>query len=234
MPSNCTRAVLALSFLVAVSPAAAQSFKFSQPDDSERLEREARSARIADYLSTPCRQDLRDKKIMVVIGEEASDGRISAQQQNYGAHYDAINNRLRALGLKTYTPEQIRRQIAQAEIDAQFRNDPDAALSASRRLGANFVLRGLISSQANRNPMMRVNQVLVTMGFILTGSNGALISTADANAASYAGADVGRMALTLVNEQADEVVAKLYADYCAKAGFASSAKPRKTAKTAPK
>ena len=37
-----------------------------------------------------------------------------------------------ALGLRTYTPEEIRSQIAQAEIDAYFRNDPDAALSASR------------------------------------------------------------------------------------------------------
>jgi acid stress-induced BolA-like protein IbaG/YrbA len=234
MPSNCMRAALALSFVLAASPAAAQSFKFSQPDESDRLEREARAARIVDYLSTPCRQDLRDKKIMVVIGEQSSDGQVSAQQQNYGQHYDAINNRLRALGLKTYTPEEIRRQIAQAEIDAQFRNDPDAALSASRRLGANFVLRGLISSQANRNPMMRVNQVSVTMGFKLTGSNGRLISTADAQAESYAGADVGRMALTLVNEQADEVVAKLYSDYCEKAGFAATVKSGKATKTAPK
>ena len=236
MPWHCNFAAAALSVLAAVSvpPAAAQDFKFSQPDDSERLEREARAARIADHLSTPCRQGLRDKKIMVVIGEETSDGRVSAQQKNYGAHYDAINNRLRALGLKTYTPEEIRRQIAQAEIDAQFRNDPDAALSASKRLGANFILRGLISSQANRNPMMRVNQVSVAMGFTLTGSNGRLISTADAHAASYAGADVGRMALTLVNEQADEVVAKLYADYCDKAGIAPPARSGKTSKPPPK
>ena len=35
---------------------------------------------------------------------------------------------------------------------------------------------------------------------------------------SYAGADVSRMALTLVNEQADEVVARLYADYCRNRG----------------
>ena len=84
------------------------------------------------------------------------------------------------------------RQIAQAEIDAQFRNDPDAALSASKRLGASFVLRGLITSQTNRNPMIRVNQVSVAMGFTLTGSNGQLISTADASAASYSGADVGQ------------------------------------------
>lgn len=230
MPWPCTCAAIALSFLVAVPQAAAQGFKFSQPDDSERLEREARAARIADLLSTPCRQELRNKKIMVVIAEEAADGRISAQQKRYGAHYDAINNRLRALGLRTYTPEEIRRQIAQAEIDAQFRNDPDAALSASKRLGASFILRGLISTQANRNPMMRVNQVSVAMGFTLTGSNGRVISTADANAASYAGADVGRMALTLVNEQADEVVAKLYADYCEKAGFAPAGRSGKTSK----
>src|SRR6266480_3682193 len=77
-------------------------------------------------------------------------------QQDDGPHFQAINTRLRALGLKTYTPEEIRRQIAQAEIDAYFRNDPDAALAASKRLGASFILRGLISSQATRNPMMAV------------------------------------------------------------------------------
>ena len=90
------------------------------------------------------------------------------------------------------------------------------------------MLRGLISSEATRNPMMRVNQVSVAMGFTLTGSNGRLVSTADANAASYAGSDVKRMALTLVNEQADEVVAKLYSDYCQKAGFPPAAKPAKS------
>jgi hypothetical protein len=33
------------------------------------------------------------------------------------------------------------------------------------------------------------------------------------------------MALTLVNENADEVVAKLYADYCTNAGFAGARRP---------
>ncbi len=135
----------------ASGPLGAQGFKFSQPDDSERQEAQARANRIAEQLSTPCRADLRNKKIMVVIGEVQSNGYIvAAQQQNYGPHFEAINARLRALGLRTYTPEEIRRQIAQAEIDAYFRNDPDAALAASRRLGASFVLRGLISSQATR------------------------------------------------------------------------------------
>jgi len=208
------RSLLLLLTVVAAGPALAQGFRFSQPDDSAAREAAARDERIAQDLSVPCRADIKNKKIMVVIGERQSNGYIEANQQNYGAHYQAINKRLQALGLRTYTPEEIRRQIAQAEIDAYFRNDPDAALAASRRLGASFVLRGLISSQAMRNPMVAVNQVSVNMGFTLTGSNGRVISDTDATSSSYAGADVERMALTLVNEKADEVVAKLYADYC--------------------
>jgi hypothetical protein len=195
----------------------AQGFRFSEPsadDEAAQQADDARAARIADDLSTPCRAALRDKKIMVVIGERRDDGMIVAEQRNYGPHFEAINRRLRALGLRTYTPAEIRRQVAQAEIDAYFRNDPDAALSASRRLGASFVLRGLISSQSRPNPMMAVNQVSVDMDFTLTASNGRAIADERASAQSYAGADVARMALTLVNEKADEVVPALYAGYC--------------------
>jgi hypothetical protein len=218
------RAIAVLAAL-ACGAALAQGFKFSQPDEADRREQEARQARIAEQLSTPCRAELKDKKIMVVIGERRSDGIIYAQQQNYGPHFQAINARLRALGLRTYTPEEIRRQIAQAEIDAYFRNDPDAALSASKRLGASFVLRGLISSQATRNPIMAVNQVSVNMKFTLYGSNGRLISDTEASESSYAGADVEHMALTLVNEKADEVVPALYADYCRNAAPSAARKP---------
>ena len=207
-------AVVSMLAAVATGLALAQGFRFSDQDDADAREAAARDARIAHDLSAPCRADLLNKKIMVVIGERESDGRIEAQQQNYGPHYQAINRRLQALGLRTYTQEEIRRQIAQAEIDAYFRNDPDAALSASRRLGASFVLRGLISSEAMPNPIINVNQVSVNMGFTLTASNGRVISDTEASAASYAGADVRKMAQTLVDEHADEVVAKLYGDYC--------------------
>ena len=219
-------ATLVLLVQVASEPTlAAQGFKFSQEDESDRLEQEARQSKIAEQLSTPCRAGIKDKKIMVIIGVRQSNGYIAAQQQNYGPHFQSINARLRALGLKTYTPDEIRRQIAQAEIDAYFRNDPDAMLSASKRLGASFILRGLISSQATRNPMMAVNQVSVNMEFTLYGSNGRLISNTEASSSSYAGANVERMALTLVNEKADEVVPTLYADYCRSAGPAAARKP---------
>jgi hypothetical protein len=218
-------AIVVILAALAAGGVGAQGFKFSQPDEADRAESEAREGRIAEQLSTPCRADLKGKKIMVVIGEVRSNGVIYAQQQNYGPHFQAINSRLRGLGLRTYTPEEIRRQIAQAEIDAYFRNDPDAALAASKRLGASFILRGLISSQAERNLMMNVNQVSVNMDFNLAGSNGRQISTAQAHSSSYAGADVGHMALTLVSENADDVVAKLYADYCTNAGLAGARAP---------
>jgi len=226
MRRHSALAVLVVLACLAPAPAlAAQGFKFGQDEEAERAEQEARQARIAEELSTPCRAGLKDKKIMVVIGVRQSNGYIAAQQQNYGPHFQAINSRLRALGLRTYTPEEIRRQIAQAEIDAYFRNDPDAMLSASRRLGASFILRGLISSQATGNLMMAVNQVSVNMKFTLYGSDGRFISDQEANSGSYAGADVERMALTLVNEKADEVVPALYADYCRKAGSGAGRKP---------
>ena len=214
--------LFALCAFLAAGHAGAQGFKFSNPDpdqQAQQAEQAAREDRINYELSTPCRSDLKGKKIMVVIGERQTDGYISAEQKNYGPHFQAINGRLRSLGLRTFTPEEIRAQIKQAEIDAYFKNDPDAALSAAKRLGASFILRGLISSQASMNNIIAVNQVAVSMGFTLSASNGKIISDVGADSASYAGANVSQMALTLVNEQADEVVAKLYGDYCRSAGF---------------
>lgn len=215
---------------LSLSDAAAQGFKFSNPDPSEEAARAAQAAkedRINYELSTPCRADLKGKKIMVIIGERQSNGYVSAEQRNYGPHFQAINGRLRSLGLATYTPEEIRAQIKQAEIDAYFRNDPDGALNAAKRLGASFVLRGLITAEAVPNPIIRVNQVTVGMGFTLTGSGGKMISDVGAESASYAGANVAQMALTLVNEQADEVVARLYGDYCRAAGFPPPTRKKK-------
>ncbi len=214
---------IAAGLLLAAAAVHAQGFKFEQNPgaDQAAAESAARRQRVAENLSTPCRQAIKDKKIMVVIGEQQSNGVVAARQDNYGPHFQLINGRLQQLGLRTYSPDEIRKQIAQAEIDAYFRNDPDAAISASKRLGASFVLRGLITSEAAYNPIVRVNQVSVGMGFTLAASDGRTVANAAASAASYAGPDVRAMALTLLNEQADEVVSKLYSDYCRNADVAA-------------
>lgn len=215
-----TSRTLLFSLLVGLSlalPAQAQGFKFSDEDASDKAEEMEKNAKINSLLSTPCRAKIKNQKIMVLIGE-SRNGLINARQSSYNSHVNAINSRLKAMGLKTYTQEQIRQQVAQAEIDAYFRNDPDAALNASKKLAANYILRGVIETQATRNLMVNVNQVNINMAFTLTGANGKLISQTTASNASYAGADTSGMALTLINESADEVVATLYSDYCRRAG----------------
>ncbi len=195
----------------------AHGFSFSQEEDAEQAQEAEQQARVQSLLASPCRAKIKNQKIMVLIGEERN-GLVQAAQSSYSNHFNALNTRLQSLGLKTYTQAQIKAQVAQAEIDAYFKNDPDAALSASRRLAAQYILRGLISSHTSYNPIVRVNQVAIRMNFTLTGANGRTISQASAENASYAGADTSGMALTLINEKADAVVAQLYSDYCRSAG----------------
>jgi hypothetical protein len=209
--------MMMLAWLPLAAAVQAQGFRFSNQDNSQQEAEAERQAKVQAQLATPCRDKIRNQKIMVLVGEERN-GAITASQSAYGSHVSAINSRLRALGLRTYSQEEIRKQVAQAEIDAYFRNDPDAAISASKRMAAQFILRGLIATQTSRNPYVNVNQVSINMDFTLTGANGRMISQAAAKNESYAGRDTSGMALTLINERADEVVAQLYTDYCSKAG----------------
>jgi hypothetical protein len=208
-------AILLACWSITVS-AHAQGFKFSDPPADDALNAQ-RQSMVSAQLATTCRAKLRNRKIMVLIGEERN-GLVMATQGNFSRHVEAINARLQNLGLKTYTSEQIRKQIAQEEIDAYFKNDPDRALSASRRMAAQYVLRGVIATQATRNPIIDVNQVAVTMNFTLSDGAGRPVSVASASNQSYAGSDTAGMALTLIEERADEVVARLYSDYCRDTG----------------
>ena len=211
-----TKLTVLLTAAVLAASAQAQGFKFSNPDPAEKADKEAQDKRQSDVqgmLATPCRDKIKNQKIMVVIAE-SRDGAISANQAVYNTHVSAINDRLQSVGLKTFTPAQIKAQVAQAEINAFFKNDPDAAISASRRMAAQYILRGVISSSTHKNAIVNVNQVSIGMKFTLTGANGKVISQASAKNESYAGHDVTGMALTLVEESAEEVVAKLYSDHC--------------------
>jgi hypothetical protein len=208
-------AIMVACWSIAVS-AQAQGFKFSDPPPGAAADAAAnaqRQATIAAQLATPCRDRIKNRKIMVLIGE-VKNGFVTASQGNYSRHVEAVNTRLAGLGLKTYTPEQIRKQIAQEEIDAYFKNDPDRALSAARRLAVQYVLRGVIDSRAVRNQIVGVNQVNVNLDFTLSEASGKPVSTASAHNESYAGSDTSAMALTLIEERADEVVARLYSDHC--------------------
>lgn len=205
------------AWFAVMSAGHASDFSFSNADPTDDVQQAESQARVAALLLTPCRNKIKNQKILVLIGE-SQNGRVRANQSAFSPHFDAINSRLRSLGLRTYTQAQIRQQVAQAEIDAYFKNDPDAAIGASRRMAAQYILKGLITTNASLNQMVNVNQVNISMNFTLTGANGKMISQASAENASYAGQDTSGMALTLINERADELVASLYSDYCQNAG----------------
>src|SRR3954471_9782635 len=75
--------LLALSGAV-FAPLPAQRFSFPQDEEKakreQQQERDASEARVAADLSVACRADLKNKKIMVIIGERQSNGYIEAHQ----------------------------------------------------------------------------------------------------------------------------------------------------------
>ena len=195
---------------------AVHAFKFSDDEASAKAEAAASAPRAAG-IPAACKERLKKERVLVLVAERSNHG-INADQGRYGLHFQGIDRRLRNQGMRTFSPDEIKKQVAQAEIDAHFRNDPDAALAASKKLGASLSLRGVISSRQAVNPVLKINEVYVNIGFTLVGADGHVISEAGAAAESYAGGDTLGMALTLLNEQADGVVGRLLRGYCAASG----------------
>jgi hypothetical protein len=164
-------------------------------------------------ISAACKAKLANEKVMVLVAERGNGG-FNADQGRYGQHFQAIDRRLRKQGMRTMSQEEIKKQVAQAEIDAAFRNDPDAALQAAQKHGATLTLRGVISSRSAINPVLRIPEVYIGMNFSLVAQDGHYVSEAGASSDSYSGTDTVGMAATLINEQADGVVRRLLKGYC--------------------
>ncbi len=210
-----------------LSATAALAFSFS---DEENKQKDAEKAAAAKHranasIAPACQAALQNKTIMVVVGERTARG-MNSEQSAYSAHFEAIDRRLKRIGLKTITQAEMKAKIAQAEIDAYLNNDMDAALNASKTMGTDFILKGVISSRSAINPVLRIPEVYISMRFTLNGADGKTYSEAGASAESYSGTNTGGMALTLINEQADGVVARLARDYCTAAGISGSRKKK--------
>jgi len=205
--------LICVSLLMTLGPA--HGFRFSEEEAKARAEADAGKV-AAIEISPTCRKRLGGERVLLLIAERGNSG-INAEQSRYSLHFNGIEKRLRGYGMRTYSQAEIKRQIAQAEIDAHFRNDPDAALAAAKKLGATLILRGMISSQRGINPVLKINEVAVNMGFSLQAGARSLADV-DAKADSYSGTDTVGMALKLIDEQADDVVNRLVAGYCAARG----------------
>ena len=206
----------------ALAAHAGQDFKFSAAEAKEAEQQQQEAATNADavqkLVSVPCRQQLKNHKILLLIGERSTTDAWDADQRRFATLFHIIDSRLKALGLRTYTQEQIRAMVAQAEVDAYFNNDPDAALAASRKLGAEYVIKGEISSRSGVNPVTRIDEVSVNIELQLETARGRALSEVETHSDSYSGADTMHTAAALVREHADALVGQLYNDYCTKAG----------------
>jgi hypothetical protein len=200
----------------ATSAAWAQDFHFPPPQDPAQANASADAA--APALDAGCRRRLQSRRVLFLVGEQQGDQWLTSQDR-FQPLLQVIEKRLRNLGFMLYTPQQIKASIAQAEIDAYFKNDPDGALAASKKLGANFVLRGTISSRAGVNPVVQVNEVAVSIDMALSGLDGRTLSEVAIHTDSYSGSDTLRTALALLNEQADRLVGQLANEYCSQSGI---------------
>lgn len=210
-----------LLLLLLVTPASfclASGFSFSEYEKNQASTEQEQSRKTEQethhLLSTQCSSRLKNKHIALLIGERHSGLTPHAEQTNHGPIFDDINRRLRALGLKTFTREQINEQIADAERTAFLNNDMDAAVSAAERLKAEFLLQGLISVKSQRNPILNIEEVFLTLTLSLVDQQGRQLSSVSATADSYVANDALQTALQLVRDKADLMLAQLYNDYC--------------------
>ena len=207
--------MIALIAMLTVLPAQVFAFSFSEEAGKEAAGRQAKQAQVAALLSEPCKKSIKGQTIALMIAEK-QQGLANVNASNQGALFEALYSRLRGIGLNTIPQQAITAGIARAEAEAILNNDPDAALAASKKLGAAFILRGIISARSGANKMVRANEVAVDIMLTLSDSSGRTISSVRASGQSWAGSDITGAALSVLDDQADEIVAKLYSDFCAK------------------
>lgn len=196
-------------------PGQVLAFSFSDEAGKDAAEKQARQAQVAAKLSEPCRKSIKGQTIALIIAEK-QQGLVNVNASNQGLLFEALNSRLRGIGLNTIPQQAITARIARAEAEAILNNDPDAALAASKKLGASFFLKGIISARSGANKMVRANEVSVDVLLTLTDGSGRTISQARASGQSWAGGDVTGAALSVLEDQADALVAQLYSDFCAR------------------
>jgi hypothetical protein len=89
-----------------------------------------------------------------------------------------------------------------------------AGLRVMSQGGADFVVRGTVTAQANANRRLDLNEVSVNAAITLASANGQALSSQVSREESYAGADLLGAYVDLVQAQASEVAARLFADLC--------------------
>jgi hypothetical protein len=154
---------------------------------------------------------------LITVGEPDWDRRFGTKKQVYGPLMDQLNQGFARLGLQTYTSAEINDQIARAEQEAFLNNDTEGALTAAKRLQADFLVKGIISTRTQTNKVIKIEEIFVTISLTLFDKSGRQLSSAQVKKAVFSDADIQGTVQSLVREQSDEIVYQLFKDYCREA-----------------
>lgn len=80
---------------------------------------------------------------------------------------------------------------------------------------ADLVIKGVVEATRSTNPMLRINEVDIQADFTLHLAGGKTVATASTAGGAYAGSNVRQAARGVWDEKAEEIVGKLFSDYCA-------------------
>jgi len=196
-------------------PSKGVCFSFSEEAQKEASARHASAAHNRALLAAPCKARIKGQKIALLIAE-SHHGLMNINASNQGELFELLNDRLRQVGLSTITQQEINARIARAEAEAVLNNDPDAAMAAAQKLGTAFILKGIISARSGANKMVRANDVAVSISLTLSDSSGRVISHVRASGQSWAGSDVIGAAMSVLEDEAGSLVARLYSDFCSR------------------
>ena len=206
--------------LFAAPGTGAEPFSFSEQERQQQREEELQKQRVEDQvernLRTECPVSVRDQRILLVVSEVHLHGLSPVYRFDAGNSqlFQYINQAFHKLGFKTYTQQQITARIAEAELRAVANGDLDAALEASRRLGADYILKANIGSRSGRNPILGIRELYVNMDVEMQSPAGDLVGTASAYSDSFAGEDTLAVAKSIAREHADLMASRLYRDLC--------------------
>lgn len=141
--------------------------------------------RAAELISISCRDLIRDKRVRLTIEEKGG-----IAQQSRSAFRAAIEERMKAIGVR---------------------------VAASG--GADLLMRGTIEAAAGANPVLGIGEVDLDADFSLSSANGKRLAQASASGGAYAGrhtkGSVKGAAQGIWEEKSEEIVGKLFRDYCA-------------------
>lgn len=83
------------------------------------------------------------------------------------------------------------------------------------RAGADLLMRGSVETESGVNPVLGIDEVDVQTTFSLASTAGQVLANVSVSSGAYTGRRQKAAVQRLLNEQADEIVGKLFRDYCA-------------------